>query len=199
MENVGHKWDDYENIATRMGDLYKNVGKSVEQFKGVSDALASNGTQGINSILKNTNIVGESRKKIDSPLVYSDSDRREYTLVFQFADQGDVYKDVMQVPSELKSFSSPTIIEENGMVSATNINFPYIFSVETEPVPFIKMDYAVITALQPQYYSPYRDGMPTKCDMSITFRDMKPTYSSSFDIENLITTDSSRNRVYKDE
>ena len=190
-ENITHKWEDYENIATRLGDLYRKAGKSTDQFMGVAKALGQNGTSGITNILSNTSLESEARRKIDAPLIYNDSDRREYTLMFQFADQGDTWRDVMQVITELKEYSSPSIINENDDASAVNINFPYIFSVRTEPVPFININHAVITALQPQYYSPFRNGYPTKCDLSITFRDMEPTYRQSWNSKGLITTDKS--------
>ncbi len=183
MENISHDWSEYEAIATKatslMADVDKQMNVATDTAKG-----ASTGS------ITNTSILEHANFKVDSPLVYKGSARREYMLTFQFADQGNVQEDVMRVVDDFKKYSAASIkTDDSGKVDNTSINYPYTFTVRTFPVPFIHIENAIIASMQPQYYGPYRNGYPTKCDLNISFKDMQPLYRETWTGENRITTD----------
>ena len=109
-ENIVHEWSPYESIVTRL------LQKGVDATKFISEAntvikpaqvaaerlmkRASEGELSSGDVKAQlTNIIGKMtaanvpRVKLDTPLVYQDSTRREVTLTFYLIDEGNSYKD----------------------------------------------------------------------------------------------------------
>lgn len=63
--------------------------------------------------------------------------------------------------------------------SFTNIDFPYIFTVYSYPKGLIRINNAAITSVQPTWNGPYVYGIPTNCELQITFMDIEPLYRRS--------------------
>ena len=134
--------------VTRQVAVAKGLGEGV--LKGTSDIASGHGK--IKDLVSgamqgsNQNLVGLLNYRVDSPLVYKNSKRREYSLTFQLGvsdgktDEVTLYKAVR----ELEKLSCPEL--ESGMV---NISFPAVFSIKTIPVPLININYAALTGVQP--------------------------------------------------
>jgi hypothetical protein len=85
--------------------------------------------------------------KIDSPLTYQKSQRREYSLTFNFGfAYGDksAYDSVFLPIRRLEELSCAQL--DDGLV---NIKFPAVFRIFTTPGNLIKINYGVLTAVQP--------------------------------------------------
>lgn len=127
----------------------------------------------------------ESFYKYDSPQMYKDSPKPVYNFMFSLGDTGDNEYDILlpiQMLRYLSSASKPTIGEEYEK-DLIKIEFPYICEVNTvwgnKAVPIINMKYAAITSLQIQYNGPYRNGIPTKADITLSLSSLMPLYRST--------------------
>ncbi len=165
-ENISHTWENAENMISRFNELIASGKKAVTET-GTVIGESKNGIQ-------NINIIKQHGIKVDHPLVYKESTPREYSMLFQFADQGDTKSDVFDPVNTFRKYSSASI------KSDFNIEFPYVCSFQSENSDLININNAAIVGIQPQYYGPYRDGYPTKCDLQLTVRDLSPLYRSSW-------------------
>ncbi len=181
-ETISHTWDEYSNMAGRMGETGKTFKKSIEESIGLI-SLKNTKNASLSSILDSATTAG-SQNKIDKPLVYTNSNRRDLPLTFQFADQGNGEEDVLKVYNDFRKYSSPSIGDD----AVIGMNYPHVFSITSEPYSLIHIPYCVLTSLQPQYYGPYRKGIPSKCDVTMTFKDLQPMYQSTWEGSNKVTT-----------
>lgn len=196
-EAISHHWEAYESVASRLAQKVRSVSKLtaeatglVEVFgKGASiDSMTNNVKQFItNSSSVGTSIESVSRKvygkvgghnipkiKIDTPLYYTNSERRQLTLEFQLFHE-PINKDkpeesLIEPVRKLMRYSSP---EHRGGI---DIEFPYFFEVQTLPVPFINMPTCALTGIIPIWNAPYIKGVPSSCNLQLTFLDMSPLY-----------------------
>ena len=52
---------------------------------------------------------------------------------------------------------------------------------ESTSTPFLEADYTALTAVQPTYMAPYdENGIPMRCELTLTFKELPPVYSDSF-------------------
>lgn len=175
-ENIGHEYGSYDSIASRLmekiGSFDKLVSDVKVTYRGVGQAITGNFQSALGT-LKSQNVL---QHKVDTSLVYQGTQRREYTFSFLLADQGDIRNDVLYPIKLLEKFSCAEQLGEN-----IHIQFPYVFTVTTtfgeRKIPIIDMKYAVITAVQPTYQGPYRDGYPTFAECQVTFTELDPLYN----------------------
>ena len=192
-ENIGHEWASYESIVSRLTQKGADIGKTIREIKNMVGAVSDSwmekrlrSKKGIGDYLKNSiqNAADKSvvaYHRVDTPLVYSNSPRREYEFLVHLIDEGDPYQDIIKPVRELEKLSSP---EQD---TWSKINPPYVFSLKTragdsQEIPLIKIDFAALTSIQPIYKGPFRKGFPTLCDLTLKFIDIQPLYRSSFDI-----------------
>lgn len=184
MENIGHDYDEYESMATRVtqkvGAAKKAVAETVGLATGVGRAAKNVATGKAKDNVVNTvaNAIGGADvqyHKFDAALVYSGTQRREYQFLFNLVDEGNPRLDIVDVVKRLQRYSSPTAVYGAG----DKILPPFIFELKTEPGSMILMPKCVLTAIQPTYRGPFRDGYPSLCELTLTFRDMDPLYSTS--------------------
>ena len=191
-EDVGHEWNEYESIGSKVAGKIGKTTEGMKQFtellKGVSDMKVPRGKGAIG---KAQNIAeqmaGAAAKvsipdfKVDSAMVYQGSKRREYTLAFQFAltssKNSTPKNSVFEPIRELEKLSCASIDEGN----LVGINFPAIFKVTSGPSNIIKINNAVLTAVQPTWKAPYIGGYPSMCELQITLMDLEPLYRQSWE------------------
>ena len=116
--------------------------------------------------------------KVDSSLVYQQTQRREWSMTFELAQvYGDAHpsQSVFEPIQRLQSLSCPEF--DSNLVS---IKWPAIFQVSSSPSNIIQCRYAVLTAVQPSFHGPYKDGFPTSCSLVLSWTDLEPLYRSSF-------------------
>jgi hypothetical protein len=86
--------------------------------------------------------------KIDSSLVYQNTQRREYSLTFTFAQftesNIDLKSKLFDPIRELEKLSCPLLTDD-----LISIKFPAVFRVYTSPSNIIKINYAALTSVQP--------------------------------------------------
>ena len=168
-EDIVHDWSPYDSIGTKIAQKGTDTIKSADAFTHTKDTLLSN--KGIGGSVVT--------KKLDTPLAYNDSNRRQFTFTFILMDQGNTKLDVWQPVRDLQKWSCA---EKKNLV---DYDLPKIFTVKSDPTGLLYIKYAALTSVQPTWYGPYREGFPSKCELSLSFRDLLPLYRSTFD-ENIL-------------
>lgn len=185
-ENIAHEWDEYEGFGTRLQQKASDISHLIHETQNAWEGVKA-GVQGIAAGQKATTTTQTSLQKqtvekfkVDAPLVYKNTQRREYQFTFILADQGDLQKDILEPLDYLRRFSCA---EKKGIIQ---LDFPYIFSLDTidgwgYTVPIVNIPRAALRGLQPTYEGPYRRGIPSKAEIQCTFVDMEPLYRSTWD------------------
>ena len=192
-EQIGHEWSEYESMASRLANKVRDaaklggeigsllnanidIGSVTNVFKGASTNFASSAealTRKAYNAVAGQNI---PKIKIDTPLYYGGSTRRELTLEFDLiaesSDPRDIKRDVLDVVQDLMRYSSPGISER----SSIDIEFPYYFEVKTLPDEGVKYTTAALIAVQPTYGEPWIGGYPSQCKLNLTFKDISPLF-----------------------
>lgn len=192
LETLNHEWAEYDSLATRLAQKIASAqrdlaeggqalqGLSEEVGSAISKWLKGEGAGGIQNVLSKTagRIEGidivSTRRKVDAALVYTNSGRRVYQFTFNLVDEGDPSNDIVDVVNRISRLSCASAPQQG--VHFTN---PYVFEVSTEPNNFLVVKNAALESVQPTYKSPYRDGYPTSCDLTLSFKDLDPLYSNN--------------------
>lgn len=199
-ENIVHHWEAYESIASRLAQKVRSaarVGAEVgalttgfgnanlyDAFKDIYSRSKENPAQSIANVTKaGYNLVGSApipKFKVDTPLYYENSDRRQIVFSFLLVAEKDPKADVMDVIHNLQKKSSPELEGPKG--ASINIQFPYMWEVYSYPNKgFINYSTCALTGVQPTYNAPYIDGYPSWVQLEMTFIDLGPLYRSSID------------------
>lgn len=203
-ENIIHHWDAYESVASRLAQKARSAIKlanettalgrvfaetlSVENIKKtLNGALENEGTSVESAAKAAYNAVPGSKIpaiKIDTPLYYTNSDRRQIVFEFQLFNEninGWKSEDILMKPiQELMKMSSPDLISD------ITIEFPYMWEITTKPTEFIKYSYCALTAVQPTWNAPYINHLPASCNLSLTFLDLSPLYAGTIEYGSII-------------
>lgn len=192
-ESITHDWGEYDSVAGRLAQkvadvtksindaaAFKNAGLNISDEVWKKESFSARGAiaAGLSGFGNNP----VARYKIDSSFVYQDSRRREYTFTFHLSSTNNsgFYKNVVEGVKKLEYYSCATAEGAiKGEDVGVGIRFPAIFTIKTVPseVVFIKM--AALTAVQPTWSGPWRNGIPTKCELQLTFTDVSPLYRNS--------------------
>jgi hypothetical protein len=215
-ENIVHTWEAYESVASRLAQKARSLiklsnevtagatafGQKLKQFeqqllsdenKNQSVSSDTKGKQGefVANLVKNAynSVPGSQipKIKIDTPMYYSNSDRRQLILEFQlfnetFKDDPRPDKHLIEPIQEMMKYSSPDLDEAGGI----GIQFPYMWEVKTEPVQFIKYTTCALIAVQPTWNSPYVKGYPISCNLQLTFQDLSPLYAGTIEYGSIV-------------
>ena len=188
-EMLNHEWQAFESIVTRLlqkgvdltrlfSDVNTIISLTVESFKklmakDISELRAGDIKTSLQNIVAGMAGSNVPRAKLDTPLVYQDSNRRVYTFQFNLVDEGNAYKDVVWPVHQLAKYAAPQYSDGDQI----KFDPPFVFEVTTTPgTKFIKMKNAALTSIQPIYRQPYRDGYPTSCELNLTFTEIEPHY-----------------------
>jgi len=187
-ENIGHDWQPYETIGSRIGDVgakyYNTVKQATEHasgpINGIVDWLSSltktqkEGSTTTSNNNYSPNVTPNTIAKVDTPLVYTDTRRREYTWSFEMM----AYTGSTGIVECVKSLINFSCTKFNP--STITMDIPYVFMITTKPSGFFTIGPAALTAVQPNYIAPYNINNnavePTKCELSLTFTELKPLY-----------------------
>ena len=213
-ENIVHHWEAYESVASRLAQKVRSavkLGAEVSAMTNVfgeasdlADAVKDTfGRQGVNEGQSIEQFVGKANRaipnsripaiKIDTPLYYTNSDRRQIVfefVLFQESVRGYSPKQMIIDPiQDLMKFSSPDL------KSDINIEFPYMWDIRTRPKEFIKYTTCALVGVQPTWNSPYIKGYPSSVNLQLTFMDMSPLYAGTIQegsIINIISREQSQ-------
>ena len=158
---INHEWENVDQLGTRFVQKFHKIEKSAEDITGVITGGSVSG-----------NVI---TKKLDTPITFKDSNRRTLNITVQLADQGDTMGDVFYPVRLLERWSC----SEKG--AGNKFELPYIFTVETIGSSLVYMENAALMSVQPTYFGPYRGKYPSKCELTLDFRDIEPLYRKSFD------------------
>ena len=94
----------------------------------------------------------------------------------------------MKPIQKLMKYSSPELKPGSDI----NIEFPYMWEIETLPSSFIKYKTCALIGVQPTWNAPYigENGVPSSVNLQLTFLDMSPLYRETIEsgtVINIIT------------
>lgn len=179
-ENVIHDWQEYDSITSRLAEVTDGIEQLWNEGKGVFYAALATGKEiyegdfskkSLEAGLGKLKGVEKAAYRVDTPLVYKGSQRREISMTFELLSQKYVYSDILDTVKTLQMLSSPKATGE-----FIDIEWPYIFEVGTIPGAMVYLKNSALISVQPTYFGPYQNGIPTKCSLTLTFREMDPLY-----------------------
>lgn len=164
-EQLGHDWEEYHSFQGRASQLVSDA------YSGVARAMQIKG-----GFAKSDGNTNPAKAKVDSPLVYTGSQRFEYSFTIPFMRyRGGSFKDVFEPIHHFRKLSCASL-----GLSIDTINFPAIFEIGSRPNEFIALPYAALVNVQSTYQAPYVDGYPQRAECTLTFRDIRPLYREWF-------------------
>jgi len=186
-ETIRNDWSPYENstvnslankaiTASKTVRDVKTIGKNIKNTLGDSakrKELGSGARSAFNEI-SNGLATKVPTEKIDSPLTFTGSGRREWNFLFNLISQSNPSLDVVEPVKDLMKYSSPEIRDWN-----IGIELPWIFELKTHPNELIICQFAALTSVQPTWQQPYINGLPTRCELTLSFSDMSPLYRTT--------------------
>lgn len=215
-ENIGHTWGAYDSIQSRIAEKAlgaAKIGADITSVVKGSQNLISGGIEGLKSGFDGTNygnvLESIARKayntvgghnvpkiKIDKPMVYQDSQRRQIIFEVNLIAEKDPKKDVLDVIQDLQKYSSPGINLKSGI----DIDFPYYWEITTQPGEAIRYTTTALEAVQSTYNIPWKNGFPMQATLQLTFRDISPLFRQTIQSGSIINViDTAENIEYKEE
>lgn len=206
-ENIQHEWSPYEHLGSRLADFDAKMKRWATELPEIKRTLVNlkwkevdinktiesikNGTlmdDATKARLEKALVTMSSNMKVtfnrtDTPLVYKNSNRREFQFTFQLVSGiGDPYIDVVYPVKLLQYLSSPGLgageALQNDLSTFTPPNY---FTVYSEPDDsFICIPKAALVNIQPTFRGPYIYGYPSSCELQLTFQDLRPLYDDHF-------------------
>ncbi len=182
IESHNHDWQPYASIQSKIlqkvlawkkagseiGSIYNNLSTRIHDMNGKLGAGAA-----LSQALRSGFDTDAPKWKVDTPLAYTNSQRRQWQFTFQLADAtggGEVIDAVKQ----LMKYAAPAALEDE-----IAIKFPWLFQIVSEPEGLLEADYAAMTSIQPSWMAPYIKGRPSRCELTLSFTDMSPLFEKT--------------------
>jgi len=196
IETTSHHWETYDSLVSRLGQKVAEVLKAVNEGKGVGAGLKSfkenvveiwndpNHTEGEGKIAHTLNeslgaTIRNSKVynfRLDTPLVYTGSERRSLELNFNLIEEGGGTADIIEPVKTLQALSCS--VQTDNLIG---VDIPYVFSIETYPIPWINIKYAALKTVQPTFRGPFVGGLPSSCELLLSFESLEPLYRKQYD------------------
>lgn len=159
-DNITHNWEPMENILSRIQEKAATARREL--------------------------FMSSQQHKVDTALLYQDTNRREISFTVYLGVYNSPYNDVMKPINDLRALSSPELGERT--TTQTKVGNPHIFKLDTvtgagKIVSLINIRNAALTAVQPNFQGPFLEGIPSYCELTLTFKDMEPLSKESFEQE----------------
>lgn len=182
IESHNHNWEEYASIQSKILEKVVGFKTGIEQIGDVKNNLVAQfkkpggfpSGQHLESFLARIGDVRVPKYKIDTPLRYTNSQRRQFQLTFILADEWGG-KDITKAIKLLQTYAAPSVVNE------ININFPYIFSLNSEPEGLLKVQYAALSDIIVTWMGPYLTGTPIRAELTLTFKDMSPLFKRTIE------------------
>lgn len=161
-EAISHSYEEYSSFQGRMASTKSDVVQTWQKARQVGG--------GFNRGAGNTS---PSFNKVDSPIVWTGSDRKTYSITFNFAwyQAPTPYDEVFKPIHEFRRLSCASIAGQIDTITP-----PAVFHIHTKPSDFININYSALTNVQTTYSYPFVDGYPARAELTLTFMDYKPLY-----------------------
>jgi hypothetical protein len=189
-ETIAHSWETYESITTRIASKLQSGFRTTSETKSLlnvslTDSAKNAADRGIIGTVNDIRgKVGQQKiphTRVDSPLLYMNSQRREYNLTFQLVGIESPYDELVKPIQELMKFSSPSQKSANDI----RIKPPHLFKLYTEPHKMVDIGEAALISVQPTWFEPYINGYPTRAELTLSFRELKPLFSDNIQSEGI--------------
>jgi len=148
---MNHNYDNANSIAQPFAEAAQNLTAKGKDLAGFGMRIITN--------------------KYDTPLTFKDTERRVLNITVGLQDQGNTKADVFFPVRILELYSCP-----DKTPGIFDFDMPYVFTVRTVDSELIYFENAVLTSIQPTWYGPYRGGYPSKCELTLEFKDLEPLY-----------------------
>jgi len=173
-ESINHTWEPYGSIQGRLSEVIAQTEGTVAGLFDAGKALG--GAKGGAKGYLEAGSTASAKYKVDTPLVYTGSGRRQISFTFTLMEWLDPYKDVLEPIHEFRKLSCAGIAGK----SVDMIDFPAIFSIRSIPQTFVYIEDCALTDVQVTWQAPYKGGTPTRAELTVTFLDLRPLYKSSW-------------------
>lgn len=181
-----HEWEEYESIYSRLLRLqvtFQNAKQQVGQvgsniadrFGRLSNKITSGELDAgqIASSIQSLTTTTKPKRKVDVPLAYTNSPRRQFLFTFQLLSEG-LSTDLVEVVKTLQSYASPGTAGGD-----VGISFHHVWSLQTDPRGILDVDIAACTSVQVTWQRPYRHGVPQKAELTLGFTDISPLFKGT--------------------
>lgn len=175
-ESIAHTWEPYENTSTKIAEGFKKFTEGITAGEASVDAVVD--------LLKGNKFISSGQianTRIDTPLVYTNSERRKYDFTFNLTIWNDDSR-ILNGIQKLKKYSSP--LKKDDIVQ---IKTPHVFEIKTYPAEFINISqdggtgYAALTSIQTVFKGPYlTSGYCTNCELQLSFQELSPIFDTDF-------------------
>lgn len=183
-DTQNHEWDVYESVQKRIAEKVREFAKIGEEGSSVIKAAINTGKEAINperSASRWYNSLGRIagteviRAKVDTPLVYANSERRNFTLTFNLLNVS-ITDDIVRTVKLLQQYAAP----ESPGVGSISFQPPFIFSVASTPDQrIVNLKYAALRSVQSTYRPPYIQGTPMHVELTLEFQDIEPLFANA--------------------
>jgi len=182
METINNTWEPWETMSSKILGKHLEYYQLKEQWGTIKGSLTTLTREGeflqlVGEAYKNLTSMDKTKAKVDTPLVYENTNRRDWTLEFKLsAATSSQAKDMMEIIRSLESYSLP--LRAGDLIK---IDLPYAFSIKSEPNEhIINVDFAALTSIQPTFMAPYdEEGQPMRVELTCTFTEIPPLYGDS--------------------
>jgi len=198
-ETITHSWEAYDSMQSRLMEKVKagvKLSEDVRALKALGKGAGSTGKKVLKDLASGKDVGNTAMNtlsglplatripnaKVDTPLVYTTSGRREWNLTFFLASSSDPKKEIVEPIKELMKYSSPGL--KKGSIF---IDFPWVFQISTQPGELILAKAAALESVQPTWKTPYINGLPTNVELTLTFKDLSPLFRQTIEIGGLVT------------
>lgn len=185
-ETISHTWEAYESNASKVAEKIAAWSKIGEQALGVVSGIedyfsaktAGNFKDKMTTVAKALQGGEAVQQRIDMPLVYKDSEKRRYELTFQLGYYNNPLEEILAPVKALETLSCATL---PNTPSITGVTPPCIFTITTEPESgLLYVKNAALMTVQPTYKGPFYKGLPTTCELHLTFQEVDPLWDTAF-------------------
>lgn len=191
-ETHNHEWQEYSSIQAKLLSKIITFSTGWQQTKDIANNLKTGFITGkgwpsgqqLKQLLMRVGDTRVPKYKMDTPLVYSNSQRRQYQLTFILADIEP--QNLLDCVRLLEMYAAPASNSE------IDIEFPYVFGVQSDPAGVLDIDYAAITSILPNWMHPYIDGKPARCELTISFTDMSPLFRKTIETGGIVRVNATR-------
>ena len=152
---------------------YLEGGKTVSA-RNVANSLVSSATY------------NKPKLKIDSPLAYENSARRQFYFTFPLLSEG-LKTDLVKIVKDIQVYAAPAQGQD-----VVGIDWPWVWSLQSEPKGILDVDIAACTSIQTTWLDPYLGGVPQRCELTLSFTDISPLFGNTIKYGSLVTVDSTK-------
>jgi|GEM_PF-3820322 len=190
LEASNHEWNTYETIFSKLLAMEAKLGTAWTQGQQIAGSLWGSVVRAFEAgdfpsgeqmlaALHAAVAVDIPKKKVDAPLSYTNSPRRQFMFTFQLLSEG-LKTDLVEIVKNISAYSAPS------SVGNIHIKWPHLWSIQTDPKGVLDVDLAACTSVQSTWKHPYKNGIPQRCELTLNFTDISPLFADTIRVGSLV-------------